>query len=56
MVINIIPFFILFFRHYHYVVIFITVIYILGSIYRYEVILVWLVSIHIGFLFMYKSD
>lgn len=44
-----------FFRHYHYVVIFITVIYILGSIYRHEVILVWLVSIHIGF-FMYKSD
>lgn len=53
MVINIIPFFILFFfRHYHYVVIFITVIYILGSIYRHEVIPVWLEYIHMGFFYV----
>lgn len=41
--------FFIFFRHYHYVVIFITVTYILGSIYRHEVIPVWLVYIHMGF-------
>lgn len=41
-----------FFRHYHYVVIFITVIYILGFIYRHEVIPVWLVYIHMGFFYV----